>query len=189
MEEIKKCPYCGGEIPVEVPKCKHCGEWVNEESKAKHLNETKQPGFFEYYLWEPIFKHYFDFKGKMPLKQYWISNLLAIPLFTFAVTFLLSLLVGLEYMNGSFAEVIDILFSLFIFIPTLACAVRRLRDTGKNPWWIFIAIIPVIGWVCLICLLCRKGECISKNNQFRFSDFLILTAMLFCIIVPFLVLV
>ena len=28
MEIIKKCPYCGGEIPEEAQKCKHCGEWI-----------------------------------------------------------------------------------------------------------------------------------------------------------------
>ena len=189
MEEIKKCPYCGGDILADAKKCKHCGEWVNEESRIEYLNSTKQPSFFNYYLWEPIFKHYFDFKGKMPMKQYWISNLLIIPLFILAFTFLLALLVGLEYMNSLFAEILDTLFTLYIFIPSIACAVRRLRDTKKNPWWVLIGVVPIIGWIWLIVLLCKEGECISKNSQFRFSDLLILIVMLFCIIAPFWVLV
>ena len=65
MEEMKKCLYCGEDILADAKKCKHCGEWVNEESRVEHLNNTKQLGFFEYYLWEPIFKQYFDFKGKI----------------------------------------------------------------------------------------------------------------------------
>lgn len=25
---VKRCPYCGEEVPVNVQKCSHCGEWL-----------------------------------------------------------------------------------------------------------------------------------------------------------------
>ncbi|MBE6287232.1 MAG: DUF805 domain-containing protein [Mediterranea massiliensis] len=190
MERTKKCPYCGEEVLTEALKCKHCGEWLNKEVTSSDLQQKgRSSGFFYYYFWEPIIKRYFDFKGKMPLKQYWISNLLVLSLVTLSVTFFLGLLVGLDYINSSLAEVLDTLFSLFIFIPTLACAIRRLRDAEKSPWWVLISIIPIIGWIWLICLLCNNGESVSCKTHFRFVDAVILIALLLCIIAPFFILV
>lgn len=31
MEEMKSCPYCGGEILVTAKKCKHCGKWLEQK--------------------------------------------------------------------------------------------------------------------------------------------------------------
>lgn len=189
MEMTKKCPYCGEEVLTEAQKCKHCGEWLNNEVISSALQQKdKSPGFFYYFFWEPMIKRYFDFKGKMPLKQYWISNLLVLSLVTLSVTFFLSLLVGLDCISSSLADGMDTLFTLFIFIPTLACGIRRLRDAEKSPWWMLLSIVPIIGWIWLICLLCQKGENISLKTRFRFADIVILIVLLLCIITPFFIL-
>lgn len=33
MEETKRCPYCGEEILAIAKKCKHCGEWLDNNSR------------------------------------------------------------------------------------------------------------------------------------------------------------
>lgn len=35
MNETKACPYCGEEILAGARKCKHCGEWLEEEPKPE----------------------------------------------------------------------------------------------------------------------------------------------------------
>jgi uncharacterized membrane protein YhaH (DUF805 family) len=42
------------------------------------------------------------------------------------------------------------LYSLAVLLPTLALAVRRLHDTGRSGWWLFIALIPFAGWIVLL---------------------------------------
>ncbi|WP_291556929.1 hypothetical protein [Bacteroides sp.] len=41
--ETKCCPYCGEKIHKEAYKCKHCGEWLTEETKkAADIKKIKQ---------------------------------------------------------------------------------------------------------------------------------------------------
>lgn len=37
--EIKKCPYCAEDILIDPVKCKHCGEFLNEEMNSKKEKE------------------------------------------------------------------------------------------------------------------------------------------------------
>lgn len=38
-QETMKCPYCGEEILAVAKKCKHCGEWLDEEQNVNIANE------------------------------------------------------------------------------------------------------------------------------------------------------
>lgn len=41
-KETKKCPYCGGEILAVAKKCKHCGEWLEEQKQSEENIETTE---------------------------------------------------------------------------------------------------------------------------------------------------
>ncbi|MBB2988503.1 DUF805 domain-containing protein [Terracoccus luteus] len=43
-----------------------------------------------------------------------------------------------------------IVLVLAAFLPNLALTVRRLHDTGRSGWWIFLGMIPVIGSIVLL---------------------------------------
>lgn len=45
MNETKNCPYCGEEILAGARKCKHCGEWLEEEAKPKPVSVVMNDGF------------------------------------------------------------------------------------------------------------------------------------------------
>lgn len=54
--------------------------------------------------------------------------------------------------------IISAIVSLALLVPGLAAGVRRLHDVGKGGGWIFIAFVPIVGWVWIIWLLATKGE-------------------------------
>jgi len=42
----KPCPFCGELIAENAQKCKHCGEWLNKDGKAKSFKTTILLSFF-----------------------------------------------------------------------------------------------------------------------------------------------
>ena len=62
---------------------------------------------------------------------------------------------------------INIGFNLVTFIPTLAVAVRRLHDIGKSGWWILIVLIPIVGQLILIIMLCFDS--VKETNEWGVS--------------------
>jgi uncharacterized membrane protein YhaH (DUF805 family) len=49
------------------------------------------------------------------------------------------------------------LYSIASIVPSLPLVIRRLRDAGKAWPWIFISLIPIIGTIWLIILLCQPS--------------------------------
>lgn len=42
-QETTRCPYCGEEILAVAKKCKHCGEWLDEENVEEENTEEDSP--------------------------------------------------------------------------------------------------------------------------------------------------
>jgi len=38
---MKKCPYCAEEIQDDAIKCKHCGEWLNQQTAKQTVSTVK----------------------------------------------------------------------------------------------------------------------------------------------------
>lgn len=53
---------------------------------------------------------------------------------------------------------IYLLYALAVIIPGLSVFVRRMHDVGKSGWWFFIALIPFVGIIWLLVLLCTDGN-------------------------------
>jgi uncharacterized membrane protein YhaH (DUF805 family) len=49
------------------------------------------------------------------------------------------------------------LYGLAVLLPSLAVEIRRLHDTDRSGWWILIGLVPVIGGIWLLVLLCLAG--------------------------------
>lgn len=101
-------------------------------------------------------KNYTNFKGRSNLPEFW---------YPVGVNFVVNLLLsGLERILdnvpvlGSLMGLISLVFSIFIFVPSLAIGVRRLHDTGKGWLPMLWALLPVIGWIILIVMWVRPSE-------------------------------
>jgi uncharacterized membrane protein YhaH (DUF805 family) len=105
-----------------------------------------------------VLKKYAVFNGRARRKEYWYFVL-----FNFIISLILGLIEGLIIgINGSVHEtnfsVLGLIYSLAIFIPSIAVAVRRLHDTDRTGWWILIGLIPVIGWIIFLIFLVQDSS-------------------------------
>ena len=83
------------------------------------------------YALQPL-KKYADFSGRARRKEFWLYYL-CFMVATIIVT-IFDMVVGTydyQYSVGLFY----VIFSLGVFIPTLAVSVRRLHDTERGGWW------------------------------------------------------
>ena len=98
----------------------------------------------------------FDFKGRSTRSEYWWAYLA-----NFIIIFLLAIFVGISVaINetlGLLLNLIYILFTLGQFIPSISICIRRVRDMGKGWQWIFINLIPIVGAIWYIVLLCQPS--------------------------------
>ena len=126
-------------------------------------------------------KRGFDYKGITTRRFYWYY-MLADVIFNFSLNIIQSISQNIQILmlsgQGSslnllyypfaiFSQTISLLIllkTLGTFVVDISLSVRRLRDIGKSWQWIFLLLIPVLGWIWFIWLMTRPS--IAKlNNQ------------------------
>lgn len=90
-----------------------------------------------------VLENYSNFNGRARRSEYWLFTLLStiISIVLSVVFSLISPSLGL----------IGNVYSLAVFIPTIAVGARRMHDVGKSGWY---QIIPIYGLI----LACTEGE-------------------------------
>ena len=115
--------------------------------------------------YKKFWKGYVDFKGRSTPSDLW-SAYLAHVLILFACYLLEAVVEGMTTETGSsdlFTISVILFLILFIFciaavLPCIAVAVRRLRDAGYHWAYIFIPLIPIVGAIIFIYLLCQPTK-------------------------------
>jgi uncharacterized membrane protein YhaH (DUF805 family) len=98
---------------------------------------------------------YVTFQGRAMRSEYWYFAL-----FMFIVD-----IVAYALDMGLFGRpILNSLASLAFILPSLAVSVRRLHDTDRSGWWIFINLIPLIGVILYLVWMCTKGT--AGANRF-----------------------
>jgi uncharacterized membrane protein YhaH (DUF805 family) len=114
------------------------------------------------------FRRYAVFSGRAVRPEYWywvlFMYLLYIPLTFWAVTTSsLATWDSEATFSPGVAAVIG-LVGLALLLPSWAVLVRRLHDTGRSGWFVFIGLIPLVGWIILLVTLATHGT--PGPNQF-----------------------
>ena len=122
-------------------------------------------------------KNAFVFKGKTSRKDFWFFQLASFILFLI-LNIAQNLLVNLQYafltsdfsllstifaVIGQTISIVSFFYFLGNFIVGLSISVRRLNDISKKWAWIFIQIIPILGSIYFIYLMCQPS--FDGNSQ------------------------
>lgn len=126
------------------------GESDYDNDYPEYEDEKEHEGLFLYYYFDVFFKHYADFSGKLPLKRFWLAYLYnVLCMLPFAC---------LDFAIFGFPILFTNIYGLALLIPSIAFCVRRLHDTGKSGWYYLLGLIPFVGPIILLVLLCQSGE-------------------------------
>ena len=113
-----------------------------------------------HWLTGPITK-YAVWKGRATRSEYWYFILIT-TLITVGLT-MIDLAVG-TYDEETNQGLISGLFSLFIFLPSIAVFVRRLHDAGRSGWWFWVLLVPLVGLIVILVFFCTDSQ--EEANQY-----------------------
>jgi uncharacterized membrane protein YhaH (DUF805 family) len=112
---------------------------------------AQSENFIEYYQKE-FWKRSFDFDGETSRKSFWTVfgwNLL-IELILVFIGLGTSLESSKKELSNYFVLVPFYGYIVISLIPNISIQIRRLRDLGKNPLWILINFVPLVGGIILL---------------------------------------
>lgn len=97
---------------------------------------------------------YAQFDGRARREEFWMFVL---------INFLISLAVGVVASTIGL-KFLSYVYSLALFVPSIALAARRLHDINRSGWWQLLGIIPIIGWIIVIIWYATDSD--TGSNQY-----------------------
>lgn len=102
------------------------------------------------------FKNAFVYNGRASRSAYWFFSLFAGIID-----------IGIRVVPGAAGAAIAGLVGLALFFPSLAVAARRLHDSDRSGFWLFLLLLPIIGWIWLIVYYCLPGTDGPNKYDYR----------------------
>ena len=116
------------------------------------------------YYFNVLTNKYADFSGRARRKEYWMWTLYVTLLFILAMIMDNTLGLNFELLGQDLGYGwLYMLAGIINFIPGLSIVVRRLHDVGKSGWFYLIILIPIIGFIWILILLCSDG--VKEENK------------------------
>lgn len=111
------------------------------------------------------FSKYIQFNGRSLRSEFWYFTLFIV-IGQFIATVPDAMIYGtawLDYMDKGETGIVERVFALVTFVPSIAVTARRLHDINRSGWWMLIAF-TLIGIIPLIYWNCKAGD--PQHNKF-----------------------
>lgn len=119
------CRACTKEIHSTAAACPQCGA---TQGVQQALTAPGNP-YIE------VMKKYAIFTGRASRREYWMFTLINV---------LIAIAIGVVEVVLGGNGLISNLYSLAVFLPGLAAAIRRMHDTNRSGWWVLLPIVNLV---------------------------------------------
>ena len=97
------------------------------------------------------FSKYATFSGRAARSEFWFFILFVM------IVYVVCLLLGSIIGDPTIPMILLGIFALGIILPAISVTVRRLHDQDKSGGWYFIQLVPAVGGIWFIVLMCLGG--------------------------------
>ncbi|MDU2710603.1 MAG: DUF805 domain-containing protein [Veillonella sp.] len=123
-------------------------------------------------LYRELVENYANSKGRTNTADFWLT--------ISAISFvygLITCITGLaSYIPYGFLYAVSlgggilIVLSILLCLPTIMLMARRLRDSNNDPMLIILLLVPILGWLALLYLLCKRTSPIHAQPDISNVD-------------------
>lgn len=123
-------------------------------------------------LYRELVENYANSKGRTNTADFWLT----ISAISFAYG-LITCITGLaSYIPYGYLYAVSlgggilITLSILLCLPTIMLMARRLRDSNNDPMLIILLLVPILGWLALFYLLCKRTSPIQNRRDISNND-------------------
>ena len=123
-------------------------------------------------LYRELVENYANSKGRTNTADFWLT-ISAISFVYGLITCITGLASYIPYgylYAVSLGGGILISLSILLCLPTIMLMARRLRDSNNDPMLIILLLVPILGWLALLYLLCRRTSPIQVQPNIYNND-------------------
>ena len=105
-----------------------------------------------------VLTNWSNFSGRACRSEFWYFGLAV-----FLVSFIISIIeiaTGMVDVESAEIGILSIIFTLFIFVPSISVTARRLQDRGWSGWWqlLYLTIVGILVIIVLNILPAKEDE-------------------------------
>ena len=123
-------------------------------------------------LYRELVENYANSKGRTNTADFWLT--------ISAISFVYGLITCItgfaSYIPYGYLYAVSlgggilIALSILLCLPTIMLMARRLRDSNNDPILIILLLVPILGWLALLYLLCKRTSPIQNRPDISNND-------------------